>query len=378
MGKDEILEIFKKVAADPYAYARERGKATGRRVAGIYPADFPEELVHAAGFLPLALVGSGHGHGESGSLIQPFADSHARAILDDVLGGRLDFLDAIFITHVDDTTRVLASMIRRNGDIPYFDDFLTPKRFDTPHSCPFMTAEIRRLAEGISNHTGAGIDPRAMAASIRLYNRDRDLLRQVNAARQRSPRLLSDAAFFSIVRASMAMPREEHVRLLEEFLPHLHAAGPGELPSSPVPVVVSGFGCEPLKIFDLLSRAGGRCVADDLVCGSRYFEKDAPEDDDPVAAMAARLLDQPPSPFFISTTPRDAYLADLVERSRAKGVVFFQMKFNESFNYDYPNLKNFLEARGIPTLLVETDMHMTGEGQMLTRLEAFFEMIAGI
>ncbi len=50
----EVVEC----ANDPYPSIRKWAKDAGKRVVGSTIADVPEEIIHAFGFLPVALIGT--------------------------------------------------------------------------------------------------------------------------------------------------------------------------------------------------------------------------------------------------------------------------------------------------------------------------------
>ena len=50
-------------------------------------------------------------------------------------------------------------------------------------------------------------------------------------------------------------------------------------------------------------------------------------------------------------------------------------KFCEPEFFDYPQLKEDLEAQGVPSVLLETELGMTAAGSVRTRLEAFVETL---
>jgi benzoyl-CoA reductase subunit C len=178
------------------------------------------------------------------------------------------------------------------------------------------------------------------------------------------------------------MPKEEHLLLVEKlyhdianFVSRNKDTRPEDMKT---PIVLSGYICEPSQIYDLIDSLQGLIVGDDLVSGSRYFKNDTRENSNPMECIADRLLMQPPSPFFLTPTRREDFLWSLCEEHQAKGVVFLQVKFSETLNYDYPNLRDFFSKRGIPTVLIETDLCTSPGGQIRTYLETFFELIRGI
>jgi len=381
MTKMEVLERIRRIAKEPYASALHWKKAEKRRVLGYYPMDFPEELFYAAGFVPFAVFGSNLPPTRADAHLQSFADSLARSFLHHGLAGDLDLLDGLVITHIDDTTRVLSSICRDNWQVPFFEDYLPPKRTDTSLARPYFIDEIQRLRGQLEASCRSSITEEALDSAIELCDRDRSLLREINKLRLQSPSLISNRDFFDAVKTSVLMPKEDHIDLMEDLLQGMQqkTAGKGATPQDPLlPILLTGYVCEPSDIYDLIDGMNGLIVADDLVSGSRYFERDVPQGKDPIERIVDRLIGLPPSPFFLSPASREAFLWDRLRQGGAKGVVFVQLKFCETYNYDYPNLRDFFRKKGIPTLLIETDLGMTTVSQIHTNLETFFEMIRGI
>jgi len=70
---------------------------TGGKVIGFLLSDVPEEIIHAAGFFPYAIVGGSTNLEEANSQLQAWACSHSRSALARALEGKLDFLDGLII-----------------------------------------------------------------------------------------------------------------------------------------------------------------------------------------------------------------------------------------------------------------------------------------
>jgi benzoyl-CoA reductase subunit C len=382
MTKTEILRKIREIAEEPYNSASAWKRDKGYQIVGYYPADFPEELFYAAGFIPFPVFGSNYPPVRADAHLPSFADSLAKSFLHHGLAGDLNFLDALVIPHIDDTTRVIASICKDNWSVPFYQDFIPPKRLDTPLAKSYLIAELQRLREEIEENSGRKITDDALRSAIALYNRNRFLLREINLCRLRHPSVLSNRDFYDIVKVSMLMPKEEHLLLVEKlyhdianFVSRNKDTRPEDMKT---PIVLSGYICEPSQIYDLIDSLQGLIVGDDLVSGSRYFKNDTRENSNPMECIADRLLMQPPSPFFLTPTRREDFLWSLCEEHQAKGVVFLQVKFSETLNYDYPNLRDFFSKRGIPTVLIETDLCTSPGGQIRTYLETFFELIRGI
>jgi len=382
MTKTEIIKTIKNVVEDPYHSAAALKRNKGCRIVGYYPADFPEELFYAAGFIPFPIFGSNYPPLRADAHLPSFADSLAKSFLHHGLAGDLNFLDALVVPHIDDTTRVIASICKDNWSVPFYQDFIPPKRSDTPLAKSYLIHELQRLREELEKNSGRKITDDALRSAITLYNRNRDLLREINLCRLRHPSVLSNRDFYDVVKASMLLTKEEHSLLVENlyqdiasFVSSKNDRGYEDIKT---PIVLAGYICEPSEIYDHIDNLHGLIVGDDLVSGLRYYKNKIQEDSNPIECIADRLLNQPPSPFFITSIRREDFLWSLCAEYQAKGVVYIQLKFSETLNYDYPNLREFFSNHGIPTVLIETDLCTSPAGQIRTYLETFFEMIRGI
>jgi benzoyl-CoA reductase/2-hydroxyglutaryl-CoA dehydratase subunit BcrC/BadD/HgdB len=121
---------------------------------------------------------------------------------------------------------------------------------------------------------------------------------------------------------------------------------------------------------------GAFVAADDLACcGRRLYPPGKSEQ--PFRRMAERLLNSPPdSTRGDSIEARCDHLLQLVQMSGARGVVFYEVKFCEPELFDLPLLRKALATAEVPAITVEMDINEPLPQRVLTRLEAFVEMIA--
>jgi benzoyl-CoA reductase/2-hydroxyglutaryl-CoA dehydratase subunit BcrC/BadD/HgdB len=234
--------------------------------------------------------------------------------------------------------------------------------------------ELRQFIARLEAHSGLTITDEALRASIRLYNQNRELLRQLYAVRER----LSSVAVWQAVTAAMLMPKEEHNALLSQAIGAM--AGDAALPAgsaSPARLILTGATLDDATLLEVIETAGARVVADDLCTGARYFDTPVAVEGDPIAALAQRQLQRLPCPCkHCSLDARARHLLDLTARHHADGVVFVLKKFCEPHAWDYPYLAAALTKKGVPHLLLETEQTTPVE-QVRTRVEAFLEMLHG-
>jgi benzoyl-CoA reductase/2-hydroxyglutaryl-CoA dehydratase subunit BcrC/BadD/HgdB len=175
----------------------------------------------------------------------------------------------------------------------------------------------------------------------------------------------------------MWMRKEEHNRHLEELLAGLEETGaPAE--NGKVRLVLTGSLCTTPDFTEMVEGLGALVADDDLCCGHRYIEGMTPEDADPLAALGRRLSGRVICPAKHSPGwDRSEYLIEKTRAVEAKGVIFFLQNFCDPHAFDYPWLKERLQAEGVSVLLLESQLQTPALGQIQTRVEAFLEILRG-
>jgi benzoyl-CoA reductase subunit C len=111
------------------------------------------------------------------------------------------------------------------------------------------------------------------------YNENRRALRDLYAARSRTPWVFPAAELYQVVRAGNVMPPEAHTPLIRDYLREA-PLDPERRDVDRSRVVLVGTFCEqpPLGLLLTLERAGCWIVDDDLLLGLRWLTSDVPTD----------------------------------------------------------------------------------------------------
>jgi benzoyl-CoA reductase/2-hydroxyglutaryl-CoA dehydratase subunit BcrC/BadD/HgdB len=145
------------------------------------------------------------------------------------------------------------------------------------------------------------------------------------------------------------------------------------------PIVLTGNLLNPLGMVSLLEKAGARVVWIDLCNGDRSFQSSTCVEDNDLPrllySLAGRYLDRHPCARMNDGGRHYQLLIDRVREQGAQGVIYASLKFCDSYLYDFPRAEARLKAEGIPVLRLESDYDDGNAGQLLTRVEAFLEMI---
>jgi benzoyl-CoA reductase subunit C len=346
-------------------------KENGGLVAAVFPIHYPRELLRAFGILPVEVWGPPGVEADYGAThLQSYLCSVVRNGLSFLLAGGLEVVDLLVVPHACDSLQGLGSILL---------DFVTPRQPVLPIYLPrgrrecdvaFLADEFRSLYGRLEAVTGRSPTEAELSAHIEREEAADELLARLHRGRSACP--LSDAALYRLLRSREYLPAETFVHLSRQILADASAPrwdGEG------VPLILSGILPEPMALFEAIAAMGGRVVADDLACcGRRLYPRG--RSSDPFRRMGERILHAPPDPTRGNPIQeRLEHLLGLVDASGAKGVVFYNVKFCEPELFDYPDLGRGLQGAGIPSLTVEVDLNDPVSQRVLTRLEAFLEMI---
>jgi benzoyl-CoA reductase subunit C len=379
MTPEQIMERGRALIAQPLGAVAERWKAEhpGGRVVAAYPVWAPAELIHAAGMLPLSLLGGGTSveltHADA--RFQSFVCSVAKSTLELGFQGLVKGVDGFVFSNICDVARNLSSIYKRNFPDTFVEYLHLPQNSTSPAVVGYAAAELRRLAAGFDAAFGLAVTPSALAKSIETYNALRARLRALYAVRIAEPQTLSTVELYTVLRAATLVPPEESMGWLDALLDDLPRRE--ARPRDRLRVVVEGAFCEqpPLGLLEVLEEAGCYVVEDDLLLGWRWFTSDVATDGDPFEGLGSAYVNQavPSSTRHESRQHRAEGLIEKVRRARADAVVFMPAKFCEPALFDYVLMKQGLERVGIPHLLVEFEEKMWTFERTRNEIETFVE-----
>lgn len=371
------MELFDSVWKDPAAYGRRLKQETGRTMMGYFCSYAPEEIIYAAGMVPVRLFGTRGEITMADSHLQSYCCSLVRGGLESALSGSLDFLDGAVFPHTCDSIQRLSDIWRLNGGFAHHFDVVLPVKLNTPSARKYMKDVLSDFKKGLETSFGRQITNSDLNESIILFNTIRQQLKDVYEIRKNRPGFFAPSSVHRIVAASMIMERRDFQKNLSALLDNTGSDSSGADKTGRRKVVLSGGICTHPDIYEILAKAGADVVWDDLCTGGRYFQTPvSPDEKDPLAAIAERYLARSLCPAKHSgIESRGRELVEMVRQHKAGGVVFLLLKFCDPHAFDYPYLKQFLDDAGIPSLLLEIEDQPPPEGQLLTRLETFVDML---
>ncbi len=347
---------------------------TGRRMIGYFHPVIPAELIYAAGLHPVLLspnfedsitVGNSH--------LQTYLCSYLRAEWDQIIKGRHSHLDGAIIPRSCEAVTFLYQTLKRHNPYQFVDYINVPwKRSDNMIS--FFAKELGRVKKNLEKFTGSEISEDSLAGAIRLYNRNRELLRVVYGLRKAKTPPISGFEAINVVMSSFLFDKEEHNGLLDQLLTELPRKP--QHPDKDIRLLISGGCANDLRLWEMIESVGAIIIADDVNNGSRSFWHSVVETTkDPLKALAGCYA-MVPCAFNTSIMDRFSYVSEMITEYKVAGVIFAINRGCESEQFVYPELEKKIKKRfGIPTLNIEID-YLMSMAPLRDRVEAFIDILS--
>jgi benzoyl-CoA reductase/2-hydroxyglutaryl-CoA dehydratase subunit BcrC/BadD/HgdB len=355
-------------------------RAEGGRVVGFFCAHAPEELLWAAGILPLRMRGTGsQDSSRADDYLGAYNCSFVRHTLSRVLAGELAFLDGLLVTNSCDHVRRIFDVCNAKRAVP-FCHYVDVPHVNSAESLARLTVQLRALKERLESEFAVVLSEAKLAQAAKLYNRTRALLGRASELRGEDPPRVAGSEVLAMSVAAASMPKDRFNALLERRLAEIDGKWGDEARAGARRwrlMIVGGMLDDPsyLEVFESL---GADIVADQLCCGSKTFSHQTDEDIDPVEAIARRMLEHMPCPRMVSDYETRLHnLLQAVDRYRVDGVVCERLKFCDLWGGEIEMLRRSFERESqVRLLVIERDyLTSSGIGQLRTRAQAFLESL---
>ena len=356
----EIVAACEAIFEDlTFAKAREwKAAVPGRKVIGYMPVYVPREIVHAAGMLPLGILGGGADmeviHGDA--FYQSYICRIPRSTIEMAINGKLDFVDGMMFPSICDVIRNLSGiwkLLFKDKYVRYFD---APQNFREEVGGVFYANEMRELRDGLAELAGREVSGGDIRRSIAVYNENRRWVNRVYDFRSDSPWKAPSAEVYLLMRAGMVLPPEEHTLLMREYLAAAEAANRPMRDNCRV--VLTGAFCEqpPLNLIKSLEMSGCYIVDDDFMLVARWLLTDVPTEGDPIENLSRAFLlhsAETAAKYEADAARKGSYLIDSVRRRKADGVIFAAPSFCDPALLDKPMIISRIEPLGIPYIHIQ-------------------------
>ena len=351
----QIVERCEALFDDLHFNAVKEWKAAvpGRKAIGYMPVYVPCELIHAAGMLPVGIMGGGDSLEviQGDAYYQSYICRIPRSTIELGLTGRLDCLDGMLFPSICDVIRNLSGMwqiLFKDKYVRYID---VPQNYEDAIGGKFYIQEMGVLREDLGKLRGSPITDAEINASIALYNENRAAIRALYNYRAVKPWQAPTSEVYLVLRAGMVLPVDQHTQLVREYI-----AAADLLPRPKrdnARVVVTGSFCEqpPLALIKSIEMSGCYVVDDDLVLGTRWLLDEVPADGDPLLELSKAFLHRSASTaakYDVTREEKGMFLLKQVKTRGAEGVIFAAPSFCDPALLERPMLQEVMAQHKVP------------------------------
>ena len=350
-------------------------KKAGRKIVGIQYQEIPEEILTAAGCVPVLLRGTGAtGTEHAEAYFRQLTCNYTRCTFDQIMQGRWDFLDGAVIFNSCDHMRRIYDNWKLVPGNPLFSFVYAPKK-RTPLAKKFWRESVKQFLADTEAKFGVKITAEKLAAAIKLHNETRRLQQQIYAMQTGKAVYLTGAELMAVMLAALSMPREDYNALLASLISELKAANETMTPG--VRLLYVGGHADSYEFFKALESKRAQIVVDAMGFGESACHALVREDGDPLEAVVDYYFDGKPfAPRHFGTAPqRMAHLQDLVDRYHVDGVIVARVNMCDVWAMEQYIVRQYLAGRDIPCLELEVNYLPDALGQTATRMQAFVESI---
>jgi len=370
-----ILDIIQQSAGKTLNDYLMTAKASGQRIMGYFCAYVPEEIIHAAGYVPYrmrAVQSTGTTLGDT--WFSSINCTFVRHVFDKVLRHDFDFLDGIIFSNGCDHLRRVYDNWRYAGvQTPFLHMFITPHVINDNANRQYLH-ECLNLKEVLEKNSGITISDQALQNSVRLYNRKRSLLNELYELRKAKAIPIKGSEFLSLMLTITAVPVENAIEILEQVL--IEIKGRDTTRPGDVRIFMAAGHMEEIDHLELLEGCGASIAGDNLCMGLRHFDGQADETGDALAALADRYLNHMSCPRMINDFQRRLdHVKQTFKDYAIDAVILEKMKFCDLWGGEAFIWRNELKKTDIPILVLERELYGGSTGQIRTRLQAFFEQV---
>ena len=376
------MDYFYKAATELYTgRARElkAAKAEGKKIIGVFCNFVPEELVYAAGAIPVRLSA---GLQEAILPSEEILPRNFCPLIKSALGFALEksphfeLTDVIIVPTTCDGKKKLSEIL---GEMKTTWSLEVPHTIETPQARELWLTELGLLKTQLEKLTGNKITKKALKREINLHNRKRAATRRFYEIRKRIPPAIWGRDALLITNLSFYDDAERWTWNLERLCRELEKRPPVCDSSSPrilltgCPVVFPVW-----KIPILIEESNGIVVSDDVCMGSKGLWDPVEVPHWTMGEMLIGLADR----YLMNTcacfTPNLARmdrLMQFIDDFKVDGVLYHTLQACHVYGMEIPRTEKALKAMNISLLKIETDYSQEDVEQIRTRLEAFIEMI---
>jgi benzoyl-CoA reductase/2-hydroxyglutaryl-CoA dehydratase subunit BcrC/BadD/HgdB len=253
-------------------------------------------------------------------------------------------------------------------------DLLYAPRKRDEEAVELYLADLEDFRDRLSQYGLRRTPDRDIANSIRVYNRGRELMHRLYDLRKRDNPPVTGAEAMEVSKAAARLPRERFNELMEQMLDEIERTGRETKKAKRLMII--GNDIHNTNQIAALESLNAVVVVDEMDAGIRYAWGQVDTQMPPMEALARHyILGRPVDKHTWNSDGRLEFIGEMAEQYKVDGIVSEIVRFCCDNGFDRVDLKKRMEERGVPILDLDVEYGIPGGAQVVTRAEAFLEML---
>ncbi len=349
-----------------------------RKFLGLISSYVPEEIIVAAGMIPFRITGSNSPLSLSKTYFSGNISSFAQSCLEGALRKEYDFLEGVAIGGETDAIKRLYDawfrFVAKNDHVYLFD---IPKLI-TGNALLHYRESIVSLKQKIEKDFQLSINDKKLFEAIAICKDTRSMLNKLNNFRRADTSIIDSMQMLEICQLSISGDKSTFNTELKALLGQLEDKIDYKNTTSVTQprLLITGSFQDGRELLSIIQKSGGNLVCEDLDNRIGYFRTEVLSNNDPLLAIAKGYLEKPPSASVVDFQKRADHLLSLIKEFNIKGVIYYVLKFDDPYLFEFPDMKQIFDKNNIPVVRIETEVGRMAEGQIKTRIEAFIDTLS--
>jgi len=387
------LELMRKVSHRPRSISyyediiskemrKEELKGFSGKIIGSFCTFTPEELIYAAGALPVRLCAGSY---DTISIAEEVLPRDICPLVKSSFGFKVagfsyfELCDAVILPTPCDPKKKLGEVL---------SDYLTvwmlkiPQDKDLLYSKELWFREIKILKERLEELTGNKITREKLKGAVELLHKRQAVFRRFYEIRKYSPALVNGRDAQLIIQSSFYDDIKRWIEKTQKLCDELEQRKlNNRLPTTNCRFLLTGAPTiwPNYKLLNIVEEMGTTIVIDELCSGTRHLYDPVEVDEwtleGMLRAIANNYLLPSSCPCFTESDDRMDKLLQTAEDFKVDGVIHHSLRLCQLYDMELSKVAKVFKDKGIPFLSLNTDYSLEDVEQLRTRVEAFLEMI---
>lgn len=373
-----ILEDFTSIRGVSLIKIKE-AKDEGQKVVGIYCTYCPQEMILAAGAIPVSLCGTSETPIADAETVLPrnlcplIKSSYGFAVTDTC--PFFHFSDLIIGETTCDGKKKMFEIMQEIKPVYVMQ---LPHLHQLDAALELWIKELRRLRSTLEEELDVEISDEKLWDAIRKVNHETMAVKAICDLNKKNPPVLNGLDLLTVTWSrNFSSDKEELFTMLNELQQELATNQESEANANKPRVLLTGcpVGLGSEKVIRLVEESGGLIVAMENCSGYKTLELQSDTElDDPIIALAQKYMEIPCS--CMSPNPyRFELLERMLEEFQVDAVVDLTWQACHTYNIEAFTVGNLVRDKGLPYLHLESDYSSSDLETLKVRIEALLEMV---